>query len=237
MNIAIIGYGKMGKEIEQIALQRGHKILFKFDKHNESDFNVENLKKVDAAIEFSEPEAAYNNYLKCFEAELPVVSGTTGWLHKLPKIKELCKNNGNTFFYASNFSLGVNLFFKLNDYLAKLMSNNKDYDLKITETHHTEKKDAPSGTAITLSEGIIENHNLYEDWRKENAENKAEFPIHSLRKVKVPGIHTIKYESGVDFIEITHSAKSRKGFALGAVKAAEFIYPKKGFYGMEDLII
>ncbi len=236
MKIAIIGYGKMGKEIERIALQRNHEIIFKFDKHNVDEFNTENLKKVDVAIEFSEPKIAYNNYLKCFEANLPVVSGTTGWLDKLPEIENLCNNSGKTFFYASNFSLGVNLFFKLNDYLAKLMSSNKDYDLDITETHHTEKKDSPSGTAITLAKGIIKNHNFYNAWSEENAENENEFPIHSLRKVKVPGIHTINYESNVDLIEITHSAKSRKGFALGAVKAAEFICGKKGFYGMDDLI-
>ena len=226
----------MGKEIEQVALARNHEILFKFDKHNENEFNVENLKKADVAIEFSEPNVAFNNYLKCFEANLPVVSGTTGWLDKLPEIKELCVNKAKTFFYASNFSLGVNLFFKLNEYLANLMNNRKDYSLKITETHHTEKKDAPSGTAISLAEGVIKSHNLFSGWSKESSENKTEFPIHSLRKVKVPGIHTINYESEVDFIEITHSAKSRKGFALGAVRAAEFIFGKNGFYGMNDLI-
>ena len=236
MKIAIIGYGKMGKEIEKIALERNHEIIFRFDKNNVSEFTVENLKKVDVAIEFTEPSQAYDNYGKCFDAEIPVVSGTTGWLDKLPNIKDACKLNNKTFFYASNFSLGVNLFFKLNKQLAKLINKTDNYNVEISETHHTEKKDAPSGTAITLAEGIIENFDKKVSWVKEKSTQKDEIAIKSFRIDKVPGTHTIKYDSEVDFIEITHSAKSRKGFALGAVVAAEFVKDKTGFFTMEDII-
>ncbi|NPA45481.1 MAG: 4-hydroxy-tetrahydrodipicolinate reductase, partial [Chlorobi bacterium] len=236
MRIALIGYGKMGKEIEKIAIERGHEIIFKFDITNNNEFTTDNLKKVDVAIEFTQPDSAYKNYLKCFEANIPVVSGTTGWLDNLPNIKSQCEGGKQTFFYASNFSLGVNLFFKLNKTLAQLMNKVEAYDVEISETHHTEKKDAPSGTAITLAEDIISNFNKKETWVKENAVNNSELVIHSYRKDKVPGLHTIKYESDVDYIEITHSAKSRKGFALGAVLAAEFTQKKSGFLTMNDLL-
>jgi len=236
MRIALIGYGKMGKEIEKIAIERGHEIIFKFDVTNEDDFIVDNLKKNDVAIEFTQPSSAYNNYLKCFEANIPIVSGTTGWLDKISDIKSQCEDNKKTFFYASNFSLGVNLFFKLNKSLSKLMNKVEGYDISISETHHTEKKDAPSGTAITLAEDIITNIVSKEKWIKENAINDTELAIHSYRKDKVPGLHTIKYESDVDYIEITHSAKNRKGFALGAVLAAELTQIKSGFLGMDDLL-
>ena len=240
MKIALIGYGKMGKEIEKIALEKGHEILYRFDLHDDEDFTVSNLKLVDVAIEFTQPESAYNNYMKCFEAGIPVVSGTTGWLDKLPEIKLICENENQSFFYASNFSLGVNLFFKLNKQLAGLMNNFDEYDAFMTEIHHTEKKDAPSGTAITLAEDLIRVYDKKNKWVKcsttENAVNKTELAIRSLREDNVPGIHTIRFESSVDYIEITHSAKSRKGFALGAVAAAEFTQSNKGFLTMDDLL-
>ena len=236
MKTALIGYGKMGKEIEKIALERGHEIIYKFDISNKDDFTIENLQKADVAIEFSQPDSAYDNYIKCFEANIPVVSGTTGWLDKLPDIKFQCENNNQTFFYASNFSLGVNIFFKINKTLAKLMNKVSGYDVNISETHHTEKKDAPSGTAITLAEDLISNFEKKQKWVKENAVNDTELAICSVREEKVPGIHTIKYESDVDYIEITHSAKSRKGFALGAVMAAELTQKKTGFLSMDDLL-
>ncbi len=236
MKIALIGYGKMGKEIEKIALERGHEIIFKFDINNKNEFTPENLKKADVAIEFTQPDSAYYNYLKCFEAKIPVVSGTTGWLDKLPEIKKQCKEKGQTFFYASNFSIGVNLFFKLNDYLSRLMNKAENYDVSVSETHHTEKKDAPSGTAISIAEIIISNFKNKKAWIKENTVNETELVIRSFREGKVPGIHTVKYESDVDYIEITHNAKSRKGFALGAVLAAEFTQKNKGFLTMDDLL-
>ncbi|MCF6366693.1 MAG: 4-hydroxy-tetrahydrodipicolinate reductase [Bacteroidales bacterium] len=235
MKIAIIGYGKMGKEIEKIAEERGHEVIFKFDV-NSNNFTIENLKKTDVAIEFTQPSSAYKNYLKCFKANIPVVSGTTGWLDKLPEIKLQCEQNKQTFFYASNFSIGVNLFFKLNKQLAELMNNSEGYNVNISETHHTEKKDAPSGTAITIAEDLITNYDKKETWVKENAVNNTELVIRSYREGKVPGLHTVKYESDVDYIEITHSAKSRKGFALGAVFAAEFTQNNKGFLTMADLL-
>ncbi len=236
MKIALIGYGKMGKEIEKIAIERGHEILFKFDINNSDEFTEDNLRKADVAVEFTQPDSAFENYLKCFAANIPVVSGTTGWLDKMPEIKSQCNLYGQTFFYASNFSIGVNLFFKLNNYLAKLMNKTEGYDVSIDETHHTEKKDAPSGTAVTIAEGIISELKNKSSWVKENAVNETEIAVRSFRKGKVPGIHTVKYESDVDYIEITHSAKSRKGFALGAVLAAEFTQKHKGFLTMDDLL-
>lgn len=226
----------MGKEIQKIAIERGHKIIFKYDVNNKNEFTPENLKQADAAIEFTQPDSAYENYMKCFEAKIPVVSGTTGWLDKLSEIKHYCKKNNQTFFYASNFSIGVNLFFKLNKQLAILMNKAEAYDVSISETHHTEKQDAPSGTAITLAEDLIKNSNNKKTWLKENAVNNSELVIRSFREGNVPGIHTVKYESDVDYIEIKHSAKNRKGFALGAVLAAEFTQNHKGFLTMNDLL-
>jgi len=236
MKIALIGYGKMGKEIEKIALERNQEVILKFDVNNKDEFTIDNLKKVDVAIEFTQPESAYQNYMKCFEANIPIVSGTTGWLDHLSDVKFQCEQNGQTFFYASNFSIGVNLFFKLNKQLANLMNTIEGYDVSISETHHTEKKDAPSGTAITIAEDLIANFNKKQSWVKENAVNNTELAIRSFREGKVPGIHTVKYESDVDYIEISHSAKSRKGFALGAVLAAEFTIINKGFLTMNDLL-
>ena len=226
----------MGKEIENIALKRNHEIIFRFDLSNKNELTVDNLKKADVAVEFTEPSQAYNNYKLCFEAGIPVVTGTTGWLDKLTEIKDFCKTQNKTFFYASNFSLGVNLFFKLNKYLASLMNMSDDYDVEISETHHIEKKDAPSGTAITLADGIIENFTKKDSWEKEKATSEKQISIKSYRIDKVPGTHVVKYDSEVDYIELTHSAKSRKGFALGAVIAAEFVKNKKGFLTMGDLL-
>ena len=219
MKIALIGYGKMGKTIEQIAIQRGHQIVSIIDINNAEDIYSEAFKSADAAIEFTTPATAFNNYMKCFEVGVPVVSGTTGWLDRIGEIKEKCEKEGKTFFYASNFSIGVNIFFAMNKYLAKIMNNFPSYDVKMTEVHHIHKLDAPSGTAITL----------------ENAESATDLPIHAIREGEVPGIHEITYESDVDTISIKHDAKSRAGFALGAVVAAEFTAGKKGFLGMNDL--
>ncbi|MCC8135052.1 MAG: 4-hydroxy-tetrahydrodipicolinate reductase [Tannerellaceae bacterium] len=235
MNIALIGYGKMGKTIEQIALNRGHQIVSIIDIDNRKDFYSENFKKADVAIEFTTPATAYDNYLQCFEANVPVVSGTTGWLNHLEEIKKKCAEEGKTFFYASNFSIGVNIFFAVNKYLAGLMNNFPDYDVKMTEIHHIHKLDAPSGTAITLAEGIIEQIDRKNNWKLGRVDQPAEFPIHAIREGEVPGIHEIVYESEVDYISIKHDAKSRTGFALGAVVAAEFTAGKTGFLGMEDL--
>ncbi len=236
MKIALIGYGKMGKEIEKSALARGHEILFKFESANEEDFSIENLKKVDVAVEFTQPDSAYRNYLKCFDAKIPVVSGTTGWLDKLPEIKKYCSENGQTFFYASNFSIGVNIAFKLNRFLAELMNNIKDYTVSIQETHHIEKKDAPGGTAITFADDIISLSRVIKKWNKDFAVDNTEIAVHSIRTGTVPGIHTIKYESDVDYIEITHCAKNRKGLAEGVVSAAEFAVKQTGFLTMNDML-
>ena len=227
--IALIGYGKMGKTIEQIAIQRGHQIVSIIDINNAEDIYSEAFKSADAAIEFTTPATAFNNYMKCFEVGVPVVSGTTGWLDRIGEIKEKCEKEGKTFFYASNFSIGVNIFFAMNKYLAKIMNNFPSYDVKMTEVHHIHKLDAPSGTAITLAEGILENIDRKDRWTLENAESATDLPIHAIREGEVPGIHEITYESDVDTISIKHDAKSRAGFALGAVIAAEFTAGKKGF--------
>lgn len=236
MKIALIGYGKMGKTIEQIAVSRGHEIVSIVDINNPEEIHSDNFKSADVAIEFTIPASAFNNYMNCFAAGVPVVSGTTGWLDRISEIKEKCEKEGKTFFYASNFSIGVNIFFALNKYLAKIMNNFPAYDVKMTETHHIHKLDAPSGTAITLAEGIIENMDRKDRWTLETAEQPTDLPIHAIREGEVPGIHEITYESDVDYITIKHDAKSRAGFALGAVVAAEFTAGKKGFLGMEDML-
>lgn len=236
MKLALLGYGKMGKEIEQIALQRNHEITLIIDVNNKQDFTVENLNKCDVAVDFSIPESAFDNILKCFEARLPIVCGTTGWLYKYDEVVDLCKKQDGCFFYASNFSLGMNIFFKLNNYLARIMENFSSYDVEIEETHHIQKLDAPSGTAITLAEGILNNMTRKNTWKLGNTENETELKIDAIRKDTVPGIHTISYDSAVDFIEITHSAKNRQGLALGAIMAAEFIKGKTGVYGMEQML-
>lgn len=236
MKIALVGYGKMGREIERIALSRGHEIVSIIDVDNEDDFDSEAFKSADVAIEFTSPHSALNNFRRCFAAGVPVVAGTTGWLEHLDEVKQACEKEGKTFFYASNFSLGVNIFFALNNYLAKIMNQYPDYDVKMEEVHHIHKLDAPSGTAITLAEGVLENIDRKNSWKLENAESSADLPIHCIRRGEVPGIHEIIYESEVDTISIKHDAKSRKGFALGAVIAAEFTAGKKGFLGMGDML-
>ena len=235
MKIALIGYGKMGKTIEQIALQRGHQIVSIIDINNTADFDSEAFRSADVAIEFTTPATALNNYMRCFAANVPVVSGTTGWLDHLDEVKAKCEQEGKTFFYASNFSVGVNIFFALNRYLAKIMNNFPAYDVRMTEVHHIHKLDAPSGTAITLAEGILEHIDRKKRWTLETAEQPTDLPIHAIREGEVPGIHEIVYESEADTISIKHDAKSRAGFALGAFIAAEFTAGKKGFLGMNDL--
>lgn len=236
MNLAIIGYGRMGKEIEQIALDRGHKVLLKIDESNVSSISKDDFKNIDVAIEFTVPESAFSNINLCFKYDIPVVSGTTGWLNQFDIILEKCKNENQSFFYASNYSIGVNLFFKLNRDLAKLMNNFPNYNPIVEETHHTKKLDAPSGTAITIAEGLIENIQCKNKWEKEKENSDDTIAVKSFREGNVPGNHKVIYESEYDKIMIEHDAKSRKGFALGAILAAEFIAGKKGYYTMNDLL-
>lgn len=236
MKLALIGYGKMGKEIEKIALSRGHEIVSIIDVNNESDFTSEAFRSADVAIEFTSPQSALANFRRCFDANVPVVAGTTGWYDHVDEMKAVCEKEGKTFFYASNFSLGVNIFFALNKYLAKIMNQYPDYEVKMEEVHHTHKLDAPSGTAITLAEGVLENIERKDAWKLESAQAATDLVIHAIRRGEVPGIHEIIYESEVDTISIKHDAKNRKGFALGAVVAAEFTAGKKGFLGMGDLL-
>jgi 4-hydroxy-tetrahydrodipicolinate reductase len=236
MKIAIIGYGRMGKTIEQLALQRGHEIVSIIDIDNREDFESDAFKSADVAIEFTIPSTAYANYMQCFAADVPVVSGTTGWLERMNEIKEICQKENKTFFYASNYSIGVNIFFAVNKYLAKIMNRFPDYDVNITETHHIHKLDAPSGTAITLAEGIIENLDRKEAWVLGKEEAASDIAIQAVREGEVPGIHEITYTSEVDYISIKHEAQSRKGLALGAIIAAEFTAGKKGFLEMKDML-
>jgi 4-hydroxy-tetrahydrodipicolinate reductase len=231
MKIALLGYGKMGKAIEEVALERNHQIVLKVSSKNK-DFNLDN---VDVAIDFSLPSVAFNNIKKCLENGVPVVSGTTGWLDKYDEVVAICKKYQSTFLYASNFSLGVNIFFDLNEKLAKIMKNYDDYLPVIEEIHHKQKLDAPSGTAITLAKPILENFNK-QKWVLGVTNNQKELPIIAKREDEVPGIHIVKYVSKIDEIEIKHTAKSRKGFALGAVIAAEFVADKKGIFTMKDVL-
>jgi 4-hydroxy-tetrahydrodipicolinate reductase len=236
MNIALIGYGKMGKVIEQIALDRGHSVNLKIDLNNISDFTKENLAKSDVAIEFTGPHSAYENLMRCLEAGTPVVCGSTGWLDQYDKVADYCKKREGALLYASNFSIGVNIFFALNKHLAKIMNRQAGYDVTMTEIHHTAKKDAPSGTAITLAEGILENMDRKKSWVNHTAENASELSILSIREDPAPGTHQIKYHSDVDDIDIIHTAHNRNGFALGAVMAAEYLHNKKGIYSMQDVL-
>jgi 4-hydroxy-tetrahydrodipicolinate reductase len=236
MRIALIGYGKMGKEIEKIALEREHEIVLKIDITNPEDLTIKNLQKADVAIEFTMPSSATANYQLCFEAGIPVISGTTGWLDRQSEVFGKCKNLNGTFFYSSNFSLGMNIFFALNKKLATLMANRSEYKIEMTEIHHTHKLDAPSGTAITLAEGIMENISSKSKWVNQKTNESDELGIISERIGEVPGTHIIIYDSEVDYIEITHCAKSRKGLAFGAVLAAEFSKDKKGILTMNDML-
>ncbi|MDR0750883.1 MAG: 4-hydroxy-tetrahydrodipicolinate reductase [Tannerellaceae bacterium] len=236
MNIALIGYGKMGKAIEQFALGRGHTIVSIIDITNRDDFDSPAFRSADVAIEFTTPDTAFDNFMRCFAANVPVVSGTTGWLNRLCYIKRMCEEEGKTLFYASNFSIGANILFALNAYLAKIMNKFPAYNVSITETHHIHKLDAPSGTAITLAEGILENIERKKRWTLDKEEQPADLPVYAVREGEVPGIHEIVYESDADFVCIKHDAKSRAGLALGAVIAAEFTAGKKGFLGMNDML-
>jgi 4-hydroxy-tetrahydrodipicolinate reductase len=236
MKIALIGYGKMGKEIEKIALERNHQIVLKIGVGNLEDFTTEKIADADVAIEFSTPESAVENIKKCFNANVPVVIGTTGWYEHFDEIKALCKTENKAMLSASNFSIGVNLFFELNKQLAKLMNPHKEYDVEMEETHHTQKLDAPSGTAITLAEDIIRFNEKKDKWVKEKTKEPTEMVIKSHRVENVPGTHLIRYSSAVDDIEIIHTAHSRKGFALGALIAAEFLNGKKGVFNMADVL-
>lgn len=236
MNILLIGYGKMGKTIEEIALSRGHRIVERIDVHNPGTLDDLDPADVDVAIEFSQPEAAYTNISKCLDKGIRIISGTTGWLDKKQMIEDLCRKKRGTFFYASNFSVGVNLFFKLNTFLAGLMADYDQYGVRMEEIHHTEKKDAPSGTAITLAEGILDHNPRINQWEKGKSGSSNSLGIESLREGKVPGTHIIKYISDVDQIEIKHEAFSRKGFALGAVMVAEWIPEHSGLLNMDDFL-
>jgi 4-hydroxy-tetrahydrodipicolinate reductase len=244
MKIALLGYGKMGKIIEKIAHDRKHEIVLKIDYSNLHELTEENLQKADVAIEFSTPSTVLGNIEKCFKAGVPVVVGTTGWHHEIAQIKEQCEYNGGSMIHATNFSVGVNIFFHVNKILARLMNNYPYYDVQVEEIHHTQKLDSPSGTAITIAEGIIDNLDSKKEWKnvlvsddKPDDEVVAtnEVLIESLRIENVPGTHTVIYDSEIDTIEFKHTAHNRNGFALGAVLAAEWVKDKKGFYSVEDM--
>ncbi len=236
MNIALIGYGKMGKAIEEIALQRGHCMVLTIDVNTLDNFTKENLQQADVAIEFTGPHSAVSNLTRCLEAGIPVICGSTGWLQQWDEIKKLCTDKNGSLLYASNFSVGVNLFFELNKHLARLMNSHQEYEVSIEEIHHTEKKDAPSGTAITLAEHVLENNQHKKNWVNHPGNTAEELSIISKRIDPAPGTHIIKYSSAVDDIEITHTAHTRKGFAIGAVLAAEFIQNKKGIFTMKEVL-
>jgi 4-hydroxy-tetrahydrodipicolinate reductase len=236
MNILLLGYGKMGKVIEQIALGRGHRIVGKIDINNRHELETFSRDNVDAVIEFSAPEAAYQNLQWSMTKGLPTVCGTTGWLEHRPEIEQLCQTHQAAFFYASNYSIGVNLFFRLNKQLAKLIAPYDQYRVHTTEIHHIHKKDAPSGTAITLAEGLMEHLPHKTTWVNTAETTENQIPIVSLREGEVPGTHIIRYDSDVDSIEIQHIAHSRQGFALGAVVAAEWLQNRQGVFGMDDLL-
>ncbi|MBP7478788.1 MAG: 4-hydroxy-tetrahydrodipicolinate reductase [Chitinophagales bacterium] len=239
MRIGLIGYGKMGKTIESIIREEGkHEIGLIISEENLHEFTVENLQKIDVAIEFTQPNSAVSNIMKCFEANIPVVVGTTAWHEHLPKVKAYCEANNQTILPSSNFSIGVNIFFEINRKLAEIMYANPAYSASLTEIHHTEKKDAPSGTAVTLAHDLVDKLHL-SGWELVNqvpAESTGKLPIVALREPDVPGTHSILYESDIDQIEIIHTAKSRRGFAFGAIRAAEFIFGKKGFFEMKDVL-
>ena len=245
MKIALLGYGKMGKIIEKIATDRKHEIVLKIGSSNQHELSAENLQLADVVIEFSTPGTVLANIELCFDAGIPVVVGTTSWHHELPRLKELCGQSNNSLIYASNFSVGVNIFFHVNKILAKLMNHYPYYETQVEEIHHTQKLDSPSGTAITIAEGIIENLDAKKSWvnvltvdgtepSDDNIRND-QLLIESFRIDSVPGTHTVMYDSEVDAIEFKHTAHNRNGFALGAVLAAEWIKDKKGFYAVQDM--
>jgi 4-hydroxy-tetrahydrodipicolinate reductase len=236
IKIALIGYGKMGKAIEQVALQQGHEIVLKIDLDNAADFTAANLRKADAAIEFTGPQSAFANVMKCLEFGVPLVCGSTGWLDKLDEASACCKEKNGCFLYASNFSVGVNIFFEINKRLAELMNPHAGYGISIEEIHHTQKKDAPSGTAVTLAAQILERVHRKNKWVNHETDKKEEIGIVSKRVDTAPGTHTIRYNSEIDTIDIIHTAHNRTGFATGAVLAAEFVKGKKGIFSMKEVL-
>lgn len=236
MKIALIGYGKMGKAIEKIAIARGHEITVRIDKDNQDDFESPEFSASDVAIEFTTPATAYSNYLRAFSHGVPVVSGSTGWVSEMPRVKEMCDKGEATFFWTSNFSLGVNIFFALNRYLASLMEGFPQYHPSMTEIHHIHKLDHPSGTAITLAEGIMAKDDAVKGWTEAENSPADMLQVTALREGEVPGTHIINWESDVDSVTIEHKAKSREGFALGAVVAAEWTAGRKGFLTMDELM-
>lgn len=236
MKIALIGYGKMGKAIEEVAIAKGHEIVLKIDVQNNHELTKENITKADVAIEFTGPHSAYENVIKCIELGIPVVSGSTGWLEQWNNVEAACKANNGCVVYSSNYSIGVNLFFEVNKQLAKLMEPYNDYDVSMVELHHTEKKDAPSGTAITLAEQILANMNRKNQWVNGPSVTPSDLIISSERVDPAPGTHTVTYSSPIDTIEITHTAHTRKGFASGAVLAAEFANKKNGIFTMKEVL-
>ncbi|NND31996.1 MAG: 4-hydroxy-tetrahydrodipicolinate reductase [Saprospiraceae bacterium] len=236
LRIALIGYGKMGKTIRQIAELRGHSIDMIIDVDQEHNLDDLDNGKIDVAIEFTRPEAAFANISACIKKSIPVISGTTGWLDKFEEIKYLCNEHRGSFFYASNYSIGVNIFFEINRQLAKLMNNFTEYNIEMEEIHHTQKLDAPSGTAITLAEGIIAEVSRKNNWVNRETVEESSIGIISKRIDDVPGTHTISYKCAIDDIEIKHTAHTRQGFATGAVIAAEWLVNKKGCFGMKDLL-
>lgn len=236
MKIALIGYGKMGQAIEKMAIEKGHQIVLKIDVNNANELNSANLQNADVAIEFTGPNSAYNNVLKCINSGIPVVCGSTGWLENLPNIEAVCLQKKGAFIYASNFSIGVNLFFELNKYLAQLMQKHNEYEVSITEIHHTQKKDAPSGTAITLVEQIMQEIKTKKKWVNKYTQQSDELSIISERIDPAPGTHKILYHSEIDDIEIIHTAHSRMGFAGGAILAAEFLVGKQGIFTMKNVL-
>jgi 4-hydroxy-tetrahydrodipicolinate reductase len=236
MKIAIIGYGKMGKMIEAIARERGHAIGSIIDLGDEGLLTPENLGQHDVAIEFTSPSSAFDHVSKCMDAGLPVVSGSTGWTDRLAELKDRCRAENLGFVYASNFSLGVNILFSLNERLAKIMQDHASYDVSMTEIHHVHKLDAPSGTAITLAEGILDNISRKKQWVLQDSGRPEELMIHAIREGQVTGVHEVVYESSFDSLTIKHSAKDRRGFATGALIAAEFIKDRKGFFTMKDVL-
>ncbi|TDO23310.1 4-hydroxy-tetrahydrodipicolinate reductase [Pedobacter duraquae] len=242
MKLALLGYGKMGQIIERFAVERGHEVVLKINVDNKEELTASNLSKADVAIDFSAPAAALDNIYACFDANIPVVVGTTGWYGQLQEVKNDCLNGNHTLLYGSNFSIGVNLFFHVNQVMAKIMNNYPQYDVQVEEIHHTQKLDAPSGTAMTIAEGIIDNLDSKSEWvnEVEGAEfdvalKNEQLLINSLRIGEVPGTHTVVYSSEVDDIELKHTAHSRAGFALGAVVAAEWVEHRQGFYTIADI--
>lgn len=236
MKIALIGYGKMGKAIEHIAVHRGHEVVLKIDEYNLEDFSKQNVSKAEVAIEFTGPHSAYGNVKKALEFDIPLVCGSTGWLENLDEAEKLCMRRKGSFIYSSNYSVGVNIFFEINKRLAILMAPHKSYEVQVTEIHHTQKKDAPSGTAITIAEQILEDLGRKKRWVNHISDNTDELEILSERIDPAAGTHKVKYSSTIDDIEIIHTAHSREGFALGAILAAEYIRDKKGIFNMKDVL-